>query len=134
MMSDPSEGTAGMKYMLLAYSNVTSWDEQTVTAEDIQAICDFYENLEAELTESGEWVSSEGLADPSHTKTVRKADGQAVATDGPYVEAKETLVSFSIVDCESYDRAVEIATRVVEFTGDTCEIRPVMEMDFGSET
>ena len=133
-MGDLSEGTTEMKYMLLAYSNSTDWDEQTVTAEDIQAICDFYENLESELTSSGEWVSSEGLADPSHTKSVRKSDGRAIATDGPYIEAKETLVSFSIVDCESYERAVEIASRVVEFTGDACEIRPVMEMDFGSET
>lgn len=123
-----------MKYMLMAYANATTWDEQDVTAEDIQAICDFYENMESELTRSGEWVSSEGLADPSHSKTVRKTDAGAVATDGPYIEAKETLVSFSIVDCESYDRVVEIASRVVEFTGETCEIRPVMEMDFGSDT
>ncbi|MDQ4037207.1 MAG: hypothetical protein M3313_02360 [Actinomycetota bacterium] len=70
-------------------SSATAWDEQDVTAEDIQAICDFYENLQSEFTRSREWVSSEGLADPSHSKTVRKTDAGAVATDGPYIEAKE---------------------------------------------
>ncbi|MGH3364263.1 MAG: YciI family protein [Nocardioidaceae bacterium] len=121
-----------MKYMLLAYANTSNWDEQDISAQDVQAICDFYEKLQEELTASGELVTTEGLADPSHSKTIRKGDRSVVATDGPYVEAKEALVSFSIVDCESYDRAVEIAARVVGFTGETCEIRPVMEMDFSS--
>ena len=119
-----------MKYMLLAYTNASSWDEQAVSAEEVKAICDFYERLEKELVESGEWVGSEGLADPSHTRTVRRVGGATVATDGPYAETKETLVSFSIVDVDSPERAMEIAARVVARTGETCEVRPVMEMDF----
>ena len=118
-----------MKYMLLAYTNAASWDEQDVSAEEVQAICRFYIDLEQELTESGEWVSTEGLADPGQTRTVRKVGDDAVVTDGPYVDAKETLVSFAIVDCDSYDRAVEIAARVVAFTGETTEIRPVMDVN-----
>src|SRR5437870_3515767 len=123
-----------MRYMMLAYANRADWDAanaeflatKTLPAE-IQAACDFYEGLHKELVESGEWVSAEGLADPSHTKTVRRTDTGAVATDGPFAEAKEVLVSFSILDCESYDRAVEIAARVVEAVGDTVEIRPIMD-------
>ena len=61
---------------------------------------------------------------------MRKQDGVPVATDGPFAEAKETLVSYSIVDCESYDRALEIAARVVDFTSDTVEVRPLMGDDF----
>jgi len=122
-----------MKYMLLAYTSANTWTEEDVSAEEVQRICDFYAQFEKELTESGEWVGSEGLADPSHTRTVRKVGGSPVATDGPYVEAKETLVSFSIVDVASYDRAVEIAARVVDFTGETIEIRPVMQIDFGGD-
>jgi hypothetical protein len=113
--------------MLLAYTNATAWEGREFTPEDIQAACDFYENLQKELTESGEFVASEGLADPSHTKTVRKQDGAPVATDGPYAEAKEVLVSYAIVDCASYDRALAIAARVVDFTSDTVEVRPIMD-------
>ena len=116
-----------MKYMLLAYTNAGGWDDVDVTSAEFQAMCDFYEGLEAELTESGEFVESVGLSDPSHTKVVRKQSGGVVATDGPFAEAKEALVSYSILDCDSYDRAVEIAARVVAFVGDTVEVRPVMD-------
>jgi hypothetical protein len=122
-----------VKYMLLAYTNVAAWESADVTSADFQAICDFYEELEKELTESGEFVESRGLSDPSHSKVVRKQDGVAVATDGPFAEAKEALVSYSILDCESYDRALEIAARVVTVTSDTVEVRPLMEDDFGMD-
>lgn len=116
-----------MRYLLLAYSNVAEWDNVDVTSDEFLAMCKFYEDLEKELTETGEFVESRGLADPSHSKVIRKSGDAAVATDGPFGEAKEALVSFSILDCESYDRAVEIAARVVNAVGDTVEIRPVME-------
>ena len=61
--------------MLLGYTNAQTWDEQTVTAEEIQRICDFYERFEQELRSSGEWVGSEGLADPSHTTTSSGSTG-----------------------------------------------------------
>ena len=100
---------------------------------EVQAACDFYENLGKELTQSGEFVSTEGLADPAHTRTVRKQGGGLVTTDGPYAEAKEVLVSFGVVDCQSHDRAVEIAARIVDATGDTVEVRPIMDGAGGSE-
>lgn len=121
-----------MKYILLAYTNREAWEKLTANWDpsadlpaEVQAACDFYETLGKELVASGEFVSTEGLADPSHTTTVRKVNGAPVATDGPYAEAKEVLVSFSIVDVESYDRAVAIAARVVDAVGDTVEVRPV---------
>ena len=50
-----------------------------------------------------------------------------------FVDAKETLVSYCIVDCDSYERAVEIVSRVVAFTGETAEIRPVMDVSLDPE-
>ena len=58
---------------------------------------------------------------------VQRVAGVPVATDGPFAELKETLVSFSIVDVTSHDRAVEIAARVVKATGEPVEVRPVMD-------
>jgi len=120
-----------MKYIMLAYTDPAAWEN--ATPEEIQAACDFYETLGKELMESGEAVYNAGLGDPSHTKTIRKQASGPVATDGPYAEAKEVLVSFGIVDCESHDRALAIAARVVDFTGDTVEVRPVMDGDGGAE-
>ncbi|GAA5194122.1 YciI family protein [Rugosimonospora acidiphila] len=115
-----------MKYMLLAYTSQVSWAEVDVTSAEFQAVCQFYADLGKELTESGELVLTEGLADPSLTRTLRKREGDVAASDGPYAEAKEVLVSFAIVDCDSHDRAMAIAARVVDAVGDTVEVRPIM--------
>ncbi|MFC4604217.1 YciI family protein [Rhodococcus kronopolitis] len=118
-----------MKYMLLAYTNQADWDAVDVTSPEFRAMCEFYENLERELTDSGELVMTQGLSDPSLTKTVRKVDGTPIASDGPYAEAKEVLASFSIIECATHDRALAITARIVDAVGDTVELRPVMEGD-----
>jgi hypothetical protein len=121
-----------MKYILLAYANVKAWEDVLATwdpsapmPKEFQDACDFYEEMGKELTATGEFVTTEGLADPSHTKTIRKTVDGVVATDGPYAEVKEVLVSYAILDCASHERAMEIAARVVDAIGDTVEVRPI---------
>ncbi|WP_163508476.1 YciI family protein [Fodinicola acaciae] len=121
-----------MKYILLAYANREAWDaaetelrETGKMPDSMQKACDFYEEIGKELAASGEFVTAEGLGHPAQARTVRNQAGAAVASDGPYAEAKEVLVSFSILDCASYDRAMEIAARVTENVGDTVEVRPI---------
>ncbi|MGW1342682.1 YciI family protein [Kribbella sp. NPDC002412] len=121
-----------MKYILLAYTNKADWETVDTSSPEFIAMCQFYEDLGRELTESGEFVATEGLADPSLTVTVRKTDKGAVAVDGPYAEFKEVLVSYAIVDTATHDRAVEIAARIVEAIGDTVEIRPIPDGPDGS--
>jgi hypothetical protein len=116
-----------MKYLLLAYTKQADWDNTDFTSEEFQAMCRFYEELGAELTESGEMVGTEGLAHPSLARTVRLRDGAPVALDGPYAEMKEVLASFAIVDCATHERAMEIASRITANIGDTVEVRPIME-------
>jgi hypothetical protein len=116
-----------MKYLLLAYTKHADWDTVDVTSPEFQAVCAFYENLSKELTESGELVTTEGLAHPALTQTVRKRDEGTVASDGPYAEFKEVLASFAIIDCDSHDRAMAIAARIVDAVGDTVEVRPIMQ-------
>jgi hypothetical protein len=127
-----------MKYLMLAYTNadawenaVADWDPGAPMPQDVQEACEFYEQLGKELTESGEFVTTEGLEVPSHTKTIRKRPHGPEVTDGPYAEVKEVLASYAIIDCQSYDRAVEIGARIADATGDTIEIRPIAS-GFGS--
>ena len=79
-----------------------------------------------ELTESGELVGGEALADPSNARTSACVDGAPAVTDGPFAEAKEHLGGYLIVDCESVERAAEIARRwpIAPFT--PVEVRPLM--------
>ncbi len=58
---------------------------------------------------SGEYVYGHALQDATAATTVRVRDGQTLLTDGPFVETKEFLAGFAILDCESEERAIELA-------------------------
>jgi hypothetical protein len=119
-----------MKYMLLIYSNPTTW--QTMSEEERNGLMGEAEALMRELTESGEWVGGAALADPSHSRTVRVRDRVPVTTDGPFAEAKEHLAGYCVIDCESIDRATEIAARWPDARLVAMEVRPIMD-DAGLE-
>jgi len=114
-----------VKYMLLIYQNPAAWE--TLTAADRDVIFGEVETLMNELTASGEWVGGEGLAHPASARTVRVRDGVPAITDGPYAEAKEQMVGYSIVDCDSIERAVEIAARWPDARYWGMEVRPILE-------
>lgn len=85
---------------------------------DVRAHLAYYEALNAELTERGELVGGEALAWPEATKIVR-SDGKSapVVTDGPYAETQEVLAGYWIVECDSFDRATEIAAKLTQIPG-----------------
>jgi hypothetical protein len=97
-----------VKYLLLIYSNEA---QREVLATDPTPIYEEVEKLMAELTESGEWVGGYGLAAPDQARGVRLQGGVPVVTDGPFVEAKEYIAGYCVVDCASIERATEIAAR-----------------------
>jgi hypothetical protein len=102
-----------MKYMLLMQGSQAGWQTfNGMPLDDVKAHIGFMKRLNAELTESGELVDAQGLAFPDQAKVVRAQPGGAPAvTDGPFPESKEFLAGYWIVDCESADRAIEIAAR-----------------------
>jgi hypothetical protein len=103
-----------MKYMLMmrAGRGQGDWGVLGWAPQDLKAHIDFMLRLNKDLTESGELVGAEGLAGPAEARVVRATKGGAPAvTDGPFAEAKEFLAGFRIVDCESAERAYEIAGR-----------------------
>jgi hypothetical protein len=113
-----------MKYMLLIYNNPATYEAWS-EAERNQLFGEV-DTIMKELKESGEMVGGEALADVTNTKTVRVRDGVPVTTDGPFVEAKEQFAGYLIVDCESIERAVEIAARWPDARHFAMEVRPMM--------
>ncbi len=111
-----------MKYLLLIYENPGT--RETFFAD--KALMGQVDAIVNELTESGELVFGEGLADPSQAKAVRVADGVPAVTDGPFAEAKEFLGGFMIIDCESLDRALDVAKRFPHIGTGGMEVRPLM--------
>ena len=109
--------------MLLIYQNPTTW--QTLSDEERTSLMNEAGALWKELTDSGEWVGGEGLASPDRAKAVRLRDGVPVITDGPYLEAKEQLAGYLIVDVAGEERAVEIAARWPDARYWAMEVREV---------
>jgi hypothetical protein len=123
-----------VKYVILIHSNPDPWGHPTsrFTAEG-RAISDErheemdrdFDTLLAELSASGEFVTAEALADPaSSTIYTWSPEGQQ-ATDGPYAEAKEQLAGFFLIDCQSRERAEQIAAQFAG-PGSAVELRPAM--------
>ncbi|TDC74964.1 YciI family protein [Actinomadura sp. 7K507] len=114
-----------MKYMLLIYNRPGFAEE--LTEQERDELFGEVDALMKELTESGELAGGDALADPSTTKTVRGKDGQPAVTDGPFLEAKEHFAGYITVDCESVERAVEIASRWPDVRfGGYMEVRAIM--------
>jgi len=120
---------ATMKYLILIHSNPQfqrRWDGLTDAQREEFGRGHFA--LTDELAASGELIVSEGLADPALAKRVTIRDGQTMTADGPFAEVKEHLAGFYLVDCESTDRAVQIAARVPDAVWGLVEVRPVLDM------
>ncbi|MFD0972196.1 YciI family protein [Plantactinospora endophytica] len=82
------------------------------TPQDMAALHEFMAAWNNELVESGEFVDARGLSAPVHTRRVHLTDGVPVVTDGPYPETQEVLAGYTIVECDSFDRATEIAAKL----------------------
>jgi hypothetical protein len=113
-----------MKYVVLIYSNPATWE--VLPAAERDRVMGIHNTLIKQLTESGELLRVDGLTHPMNTKTVRLQGGAPVVTDGPFSEAKEQLAGVWALDCESIERAIEIAAPVAEY--DTVEVRPLMDL------
>jgi hypothetical protein len=112
-----------MKYMIAMFGSAEGMFE-TKAPEWIREMIAFMVDIDERLRESGEMVYNEGLADPSTAKTVRLEGGQPVASDGPFAEAKESLIGFWIVDVASEQRAIELCGEIVAWSG-VVELRPI---------
>jgi hypothetical protein len=113
-----------MKYMLMIYMNTEIWD--SLSEEERTRVFAGHAGLIEAITESGEMVGTEALADPSAAVTVRVRTGVTEATDGPYAEAKEFFCGYYLVDCESRERAIELAAQIPDARYTGIEVRPLM--------
>jgi hypothetical protein len=113
-----------VKYMLLIYNNPAVFE--TMPKDELDAIFGEVDTIMNELKASGEWVGGEALADVSQTKTVRLRNGVPAVTDGPFAETKEQFAGYLTVDCETPERAIEIAARWPDARYWAMEVRPLM--------
>ena len=115
-----------MKYMILINASQQDYDAMTGrpsseqpgwTPDDFAALGAFMESFNKDLAESGELVDTRGLTAPAHARRIQLQEGVPVVTDGPYAEAEEVLAGYWIVECDSFDRATQVASRLTDAPG-----------------
>jgi hypothetical protein len=114
-----------VKYMIMTFGDRSGLEGKS--PEWIKGMIEFMRNIDIELSDSGELVFQQGLADGSEAKTVQVDDGTLVATDGPIAQSKEALAGFWIVDVADEARAIEIAGRISEAAEAPIEVRACLD-------
>lgn len=108
-----------MKYMLMVYdapyrtNRVGGWSDDHVA-------------YGAALAASGDLVSCEGLADPVNATWVRRHCRDATRASGS--PGDMVLTGYYLVDCDGFERAVDLAARIPGTSSVTVEVRPVMDV------
>lgn len=119
-----------MKYAMLICGDEAAWASLTPAAEEdvMKEIYGWYEKWQpaGKVADGGIELQPKATA-----KTIRRgADGEPVVTDGPYVELKEVLGSVVVLECDTIDEAVQIASEWPSSGGmSPIEVRPVMERE-----
>ena len=113
-----------MKYLLMIYGNQEKW--ASIPAEQWPEAIARQDAFNREYRETGELLGAYGLADAAQARLVRRVDGQPAVTDGPYLETKEYMASFYLLDCESGERALQIAADMPFADAEPVEVWPVM--------
>jgi hypothetical protein len=113
-----------MKFMLLINLGPKARDYQSLSEEQQKAIAAGYKAV----NETPGVTPGEGLAPPDAATTVRKDDGKAVTSEGPFVNSKEALDGYCFFEADDLDAAIELAARIpaVEMGG-AVEVRPIAE-------
>src|ERR1700727_848916 len=113
-----------MKYLMLIYGNQEKWDSflgeawpQEMAKQDA---------FNRKYAGTGELMGPAGLADAVTARLVGRQDGAPAVTDGPYLETKEYIASFYLVDCENAERAEQIAADMPWATQEPTEIWPIL--------
>ena len=115
-----------MKYLLLVHHNEDSFKSmpedtrKDMLAESIQ-LCH-------QLNANGQYVHASPLQPEATGTLVRVRDGKPMVTDGPFMETKEQLAGYFLVDAKDRGEAIRIAERVPGARIGTVEVRPVIEI------
>lgn len=116
-----------MRYMLLIYSQ----ESESAPPEEMQQIAAAHRAVMEEAGRRGIFRAADPLQPPSTATTVRVQGADVLLTDGPFIETKEQLAGYYILDCQDLDEAIEWASKIptsCQGAPGYVEVRPIREM------
>ena len=118
--------TTSVKYLLLLRGDGAA--EAAMTAEQRRAMVDEHTAYAAMLRERGAYVYGDPLDAPEAARVIRFEGPEPTVTDGPFLESKESLGGFYVIECGSVDEATKLARRLPRSPGLVAELRPIPEV------
>jgi hypothetical protein len=115
-----------MKFMFTIYH-----DEHVLDAmpePEMQALVDSAIEYAEDLERSGHYIGSDALQRVRTARTIRVRDGKVATTAGPFVETREQLGGFFVIEAKDMDEACAIAARFPPARVAVIEVRPVQEL------
>jgi hypothetical protein len=109
------------QYMFSVIHPETDYDNVPDNIDELYATVDTFNK---ELEAAGMWVFGGGLERPSTATTVRGHQGETLITDGPYLESKEYLGGFWVIEAPDLDEALKWAERASAACQNAIEVRP----------
>jgi hypothetical protein len=115
-----------MQYLLMAYVDEAGWPKMSKSEQE-QGIAAYASYSEA-LKTAGVIKGSNRLQPTSTATTVRNTNGKSQVLDGPYVDSKEQLGGYFLIDVPNLDAALSWAARCPAAHHGTVEVRPIWSM------
>jgi len=110
-----------MKYALLIYSSTEAGEYASPSDDRVKAVTDYVR----EVKDAGVLVAVEQLTHSDTATTVRVRGGDRLLTDGPFMETKEHLLGFFVLEVPDLDSALQWAERMPAACFGTVEVRAV---------
>jgi hypothetical protein len=118
-----------MRYLCLLIDT----QDQDVTppapgSAEFSQLLDDYQSATAAMSAAGVLVDSAPLQQPAAARTLRLRNGEPLTTDGPFMESKEIIGGYYVLDCADFDEALRWAATIPAARYGAIDIRPVMAM------
>jgi len=113
-----------VEFMALVYDDPSGWD--ALSQAEQEAGYEMYMAVARDATAAGALVDGGALARTAAATSVRVRNGDALVTDGPYAEVKESLGGYYLFSCDSLEEAIAWAARIPSAShGGAVEVRPI---------
>ncbi len=118
-----------MRYLLLIYDegSAATGTVPPPSDEEVSKVMGDYNAFTQECRDRGVYEGGEALQSVASASTVRLRDGQTLITDGPFMETKEALGGFYLLNCRDLDEALELAAKCPGARFGSMEVRPIWE-------
>ena len=114
-----------MRFMLMMQGSDDDWTLRP--PEEIQPVMDAHERFTDELRALGKYHGGEALRPAPEARTIRLHGEDLLVTDGPFIETKEQIAGFYLIEADDIDEAVSWGRKLASFDGGPVEVRQVID-------